>query len=101
MEMLMMCRCVEAPIQLVTLLYLMLRGILTLPWSEPLSASCVEDSLGRQEATILHSSKKVSPQKFIFCSTFICLYLPIKSICKTCLVWKRLFNVAFDKGIFV
>jgi hypothetical protein len=49
------CRCVEAPIQLVTLLYLMLRGILTLPWSEPLSASCVEDSLGRQDARPDHT----------------------------------------------
>jgi hypothetical protein len=56
--MLRVCRCVEAPIQLVTLLYLMLRGILTLPWSEPLSASCVEDSLGRQEARPDHTHCK-------------------------------------------
>ena len=29
------------------LLFLMIRGILTMPWSEPLSSKCVTDSLGR------------------------------------------------------
>ena len=33
-----MCGAVEAPVQLVILLYLMLRGVLTLPWAEPLSS---------------------------------------------------------------
>ena len=32
------CGAVEAPIQLILLLYLMLRGVLTLPWTEPLSS---------------------------------------------------------------
>ena len=41
------CGSVEAPIQLVLLLFLMIRGILTLPWSEPSSTQCVTDSLGR------------------------------------------------------
>ena len=41
------CGSVEAPIQLVLLLFLMIRGILILPWSEPSSTQCVTDSLGR------------------------------------------------------
>ena len=41
------CGAVEAPVQLALLLHLMLRGILTLPWSESPSARCVTDSLGR------------------------------------------------------
>ena len=32
------CGAVEAPVQLILLLYLMLRGVLTLPWAEPLSS---------------------------------------------------------------
>ena len=32
------CGAVEAPVQLVLLIYLMLRGVLTLPWAEPLSS---------------------------------------------------------------
>ena len=38
---------VEAPVQLIILLYLMCRGILTLPWQDVVSSSCLEDSLGR------------------------------------------------------
>jgi len=41
------CGSLESPIQLIILLYLMMRGILTLPWNEPSSAKCVTDSLGR------------------------------------------------------
>ena len=35
------CGAVEAPVQLILLLYLMLRGVLTLPWAEPLSSRCL------------------------------------------------------------
>ena len=38
---------IEAPLQLIIILYLMLRGILTLPWNESTSSSCIEDNLGR------------------------------------------------------
>ena len=38
---------VEAPVQLIIILYLMCRGLLTLPWQDAVSSSCVEDSLGR------------------------------------------------------
>ena len=38
---------VEAPLQLTLVLYLMLRGILSLPWNEPMSSSCIQDNLGR------------------------------------------------------
>ena len=41
------CGAVEAPIQLVLLLFMMIRGILTLPWKESLGSKCVTDSLGR------------------------------------------------------
>ena len=37
----------ESPLQLILLLWLLMRGILRLPWDEPLSSSCIEDSLGR------------------------------------------------------
>ena len=37
----------EAPLQAVLLSYLMLRGLLPLPWAAPGSASCLADSLGR------------------------------------------------------
>ena len=38
---------IESPLQFILMLWLMFRGILTLPWDQPLSSSCVEDSLGR------------------------------------------------------
>ena len=38
---------VEAPVQLIIIVYLMCRGILTLPWQDAVSSSCLEDSLGR------------------------------------------------------
>ena len=38
---------IESPLQFTLLLWLMLRGILSLPWDQPLSSSCVQDSLGR------------------------------------------------------
>ena len=38
---------IESPLELVILLWLVLRGILHLPWDQPLTSSCVEDSLGR------------------------------------------------------
>ena len=38
---------IESPLQFILMMWLMLRGILTLPWDQPLSSSCVEDSLGR------------------------------------------------------
>ena len=38
---------VESPLQLVLLLWLLMRGTLRLPWDEPPSSSCLEDSLGR------------------------------------------------------
>ena len=37
----------ESTAQFIFLLWLMLRGILSLPWDQPLSSSCVQDSLGR------------------------------------------------------
>ena len=37
----------ESPIELIILLWLLLRGILQLPWDHSLASSCVEDSLGR------------------------------------------------------
>ena len=38
---------IESPLELILLLWLLLRGILRLPWDQPLASSCVEDSLGR------------------------------------------------------
>ena len=39
---------IESPLQLILMIYMMLRrGLLKLPWNESLSSSCVEDSLGR------------------------------------------------------
>merc|ERR1719232_1562489 len=38
---------IESPLQFILMLWLMFRGILTLPWDQALSSSCVEDSLGR------------------------------------------------------
>ena len=38
---------VEAPSQLILVLYLMMRGLVTLPWQQSVAASCLEDSLGR------------------------------------------------------
>ena len=38
---------IESPLQFTLLLWLMMRGILSLPWDQPLSSSCVQDSLGR------------------------------------------------------
>ena len=37
----------ESPLELILLLWLVLRGILQLPWDRPLTSSCVGDSLGR------------------------------------------------------
>ena len=37
----------ESPMELILLLWLVLRGILQLPWDRPLTSSCVGDSLGR------------------------------------------------------
>ena len=37
----------ESPMELIILLWLLLRGILQLPWDHSLASSCVEDSLGR------------------------------------------------------
>ena len=37
----------ESTLQMIMMVWLMSRGILTLPWDQPLSSSCVEDSLGR------------------------------------------------------
>ena len=37
----------ESPLELILLLWLMLRGILQLPWDRPLTSNCVGDSLGR------------------------------------------------------
>ena len=41
------CGAVESPVQLTILSYLMIRGILTLPWTEGFSSKCMTDSLGR------------------------------------------------------
>lgn len=38
---------IEAPVQLVLVLYLMTRGLITLPWQESVTTSCLEDSFGR------------------------------------------------------
>ena len=38
---------IESPLEVIVLLWLVLRGILQLPWDRPLDSSCVEDSLGR------------------------------------------------------
>ena len=38
---------VESPLQLILLLWLLMRGTLTLPWAQAPSSSCLEDSLGR------------------------------------------------------
>ncbi|XP_023342920.1 uncharacterized protein LOC111712514 isoform X2 [Eurytemora carolleeae] len=38
---------IESPVQAVIIFWLMLRGVLTLPWSQPPTSACVEDSLGR------------------------------------------------------
>ena len=37
----------EAPVQMIIIFYLIIRGLLPLPWSQPTSSSCIEDSLGR------------------------------------------------------
>ena len=37
----------EAPVQVVLIVYLIVRGHLPLPWTQPASSSCIEDSLGR------------------------------------------------------
>ena len=37
----------ESPLQLIILLWLMMKGILTFPWNESPTYSCVDDSLGR------------------------------------------------------
>ena len=37
----------EAPVQTIIIVYLILRGHLPLPWTQPTSSSCIEDSLGR------------------------------------------------------
>ena len=37
----------QSPIELIILVWLLLRGILQLPWDHSLASSCVEDSLGR------------------------------------------------------
>ena len=38
---------IESTLQFTLMLWMMSRGILTLPWDQSLSSSCVEDSLGR------------------------------------------------------
>ena len=37
-----MCGGLEAPAQMVTILYLIIRGLLPLPWTQPASASCIQ-----------------------------------------------------------
>ena len=37
----------EAPVQIILIVYLILRGYLPLPWAQTASSSCLEDSLGR------------------------------------------------------
>ena len=37
----------EAPVQIILIVYLILRGHLPLPWAQTASSSCLEDSLGR------------------------------------------------------
>ena len=37
---------VESPLQVILLLFLMLRGIIALPWDESLTLACVQDQLG-------------------------------------------------------
>ena len=36
------CGGLEAPAQMVTILYLIIRGLLPLPWTQPASASCIQ-----------------------------------------------------------
>ena len=37
---------VESPLQVILLLFLMLRGVIALPWDESLTLACVQDQLG-------------------------------------------------------
>ena len=66
-----MTGAVESPLQFVLLLWLMMRGILKVPWNQELSSSCVEDSLGRVACI---PSIPILSMIFSFCSIMKSLY---------------------------
>ena len=66
-----MTGAIESPLQFVLLLWLMMRGILKVPWNQSLSSSCVEDSLGRVACI---PSIPILSMIFSFCSIIKSLY---------------------------
>ena len=61
----------EAPVQIILIVYLILRGHLPLPWAQTASSSCLEDSLGR---SVCLPSIPVASVVFSFLSLVKALY---------------------------
>ena len=70
-EMKSMTGAIESPLQFILLLWLMMRGILKVPWNQELASSCVEDSLGRVACI---PSIPVLSMIFSFCSILKSLF---------------------------
>lgn len=92
------CGSIESPIQLSILSYLMIRGILTLPWNEQFTSKCVTDSLGR---VACFPSIPMASMVFSALSIMKAVFdLNIYPLVREYEVSSRTFKISFDLMLF-